>query len=69
MYNVGMNNYAVSLTEREAVLMVNTYGVEVALKVAKNQEKFYQMNPIESDYWKRIIGHLLGIQNRKYVVA
>ena len=47
--------------------MVNAYGVEVAVKVAKNQEKIYRMNPIESDYWKRIISHLLGIQNRKLV--
>jgi hypothetical protein len=47
--------------------MVNAYGVAVAIKVAKNQEKIYSMNPIESDYWKRIISHLLGIQTQKFV--
>jgi hypothetical protein len=54
-------------TERDAILMVNSYGVDVAVKVAKNQEKFYQFNPVELDYWKRVVSHLLGIQNRKLV--
>ena len=60
-------NQNLTLTEREAVLMVNAYGVDVAIKVAKNQAKIYQMNPVEWDYWTRIINHLVGIQTKKFV--
>ena len=61
------NLYELSKTERDAILMVNSYGVDVAVKVAKNQEKFYQSNPDERDYWARVISQLIGIQTKKLV--
>jgi len=69
VYNEGMktNLYELSKTERDAILMVNSYGVDVAVKVAKNQEKFYQSNPDERDYWERVISQLIGIQTKKLV--
>lgn len=69
VYNGDMktNLYELSKTERDAILMVNSYGVDVAVKVAKNQEKFYQSNPDERDYWARVISQLIGIQTKKLV--
>jgi hypothetical protein len=64
--NKNLNLDELTKTERDAILMVNAYGVDVAVKVAKNQEKFYQHNPDESVYWKQVIGHLLGIQTHKF---
>jgi len=60
------NLYELSKTERDAILMVNSYGVDVAVKVAKNQEKFYQSNPDERDYWTRVVSQLIGIQTKKF---
>jgi hypothetical protein len=54
-------------TEREAILLVNAYGVEVALKVTRNQKKFYHMNVVETERLIRVENALLGIQNKKVV--
>jgi hypothetical protein len=47
--------------------MINSYGLDTALKVAKNQAKFHMKNVQELDYWTRVAGHLIGIQTKKFV--
>jgi hypothetical protein len=60
-------NQNITSTEREAVLLVNAYGVEVALKVNRNQMKFYQMNATETERLINVENALLGIQIKKLV--
>jgi hypothetical protein len=47
--------------------MVNAYGLDVAVKVAKNQTKFYQNNPAEYERLTRVFNTLIGMQTKKSV--
>jgi hypothetical protein len=60
-------NLNLSNTEREAILLVNAYGLETAVKVSKNQMKFYQNNPNEWESQNRIYNTLVGMQTKKMV--
>jgi hypothetical protein len=62
-----MTTNQMTTPEREALLMVNSYGVEVAIKVNRNQMKFYQMNAVETERLIRIENELIGIQNKNIV--
>jgi len=53
--------------ERDAILMINAYGLDVAVKVARNQMKFYQSNPDEWETRNRIYNTLVGMQTKKLV--
>ena len=58
-------NPNLSTTEREAILLVNAYGLDIAVKVSKNQMKFYESNGDEWEKQNRIFNTLVGMQTKK----
>jgi hypothetical protein len=62
-----ITNSNITETERQALLMVSTFGVEVAIKQAKTQIRVYQFNAIEREYWIKVESTLHGIQNHALV--
>jgi hypothetical protein len=62
-----MDTNQTTTTERDALLMVNAYGLDVAVKVAKNQTKFYQSNLAEYERLNRVFNTLVGMQTKKLV--
>jgi hypothetical protein len=61
-----MNTSEMTRTERDAVLMVNAYGVEVAVKVANTEVKTYAMNNNECVYWLEVLSHLVALRNKSF---
>lgn len=62
-------NTNLTQTEREALQMKNDYGLEVALKVAKNNHDKFLMNGELRDYWTRVYNHLVGWQAKLFVAV
>ena len=67
-YNESMNTNQMTPIERDAILMINAYGLDVAVKVARNQTKMYATNPVEFEYRTRVYNTLVGMQTKKFTM-
>ena len=59
-----MNTNEITQTEREVKLLVNAYGVEVAVTQAQTMIKTYARNNNECVYWMEVYNKLVVMRNR-----
>jgi hypothetical protein len=59
-----MNTNEMTQVERETVLMVNAYGVNVAVKQAQTMIKTYAFNNNECVYWMEVYNKLVVMRNQ-----